>query len=75
MPNQKQDVVDIYLNDDRAQKYRDMDRAMNGGHLPERTILNNNICFCLVKPKIDQCADPIYTQARATCITVVSKTW
>ena len=62
MPNQKKDVIDIYLNDERALKYRQMDRAKNGGNLPERTTLSNNVCFCLVKPKYDQCADPIYTQ-------------
>lgn len=47
VPNQKKDVVDIYLNDDRARKYVDMDRAANNGFLPERTTLTDNVCFCL----------------------------
>lgn len=59
------DVVDIYLHDPRAEKYRAMDRKNNNGHLPEKTVLYENICFCLVKPTFDQCADPIYTMVRA----------
>ena len=38
MPNQKKDVIDIYLNNDRAHKYREMDRAMNNGYLPEPAV-------------------------------------
>ena len=41
-----------------------MDKANNGGNIPERTTIIKNICFCLVKPTYDQCADPIYTQLR-----------
>lgn len=65
VPNEKRDVIDIYLHDPRAEKYRKMDREKNGGHLPQRTILSNHICFCLVLPTYDQCADPLYTQLRA----------
>ena len=44
-------------------------RARNGNNLPERTTLHDNICFCLVKPTRDQCADPIYTMLRANMPT------
>ena len=47
VPNEMKDVVDIYLNDPRAEKYRKIDREKNGGNLPERTTLISNICFCL----------------------------
>jgi hypothetical protein len=61
------DIISIYLDesDQRAEKYRQMDKAANDGHLPKTTVLQDNICFCLVKPTYDQCADPIYTQVRA----------
>jgi hypothetical protein len=64
VPNEMKDVVDMYLNDDRAAKYRTMDRDKNGGIQPGRTVLAENVCFCLIKPTYDQCADPIYTQLR-----------
>ena len=73
MPNQKKDVIDIYLNNDRAHKYREMDRAINNGYLPEPTTLSNNVCFCLVKPKYDQCADPTYTQVSSKQSVVSSQ--
>ena len=50
VPNMMADVITLYRNDDRAKKYRDMDMAVNGGNLPEDTVLHQNICFCLVKP-------------------------
>ena len=59
------DIVEMYLHDPRAQKYRDMDLALNDGHLPRASVLQQHICFCLIKPTYDQCADPIYTQLRA----------
>ena len=59
------DVVEIYLKDPRAECYRIVDRAKNGGNLPEKTTIEKHICFCLVRPIRDQCADPIYTQLRA----------
>ena len=65
VPNEMKDVVEIYLNDPRAEQYRVIDRAKNGGHDPEKTTISDNICFCLVKPTYDQCADPTYTQLRA----------
>ena len=64
VPNEMKDVVDMYLNDDRAAKYRKMDLNKNDGILPGRTVLAENVCFCLIKPTYDQCADPIYTQLR-----------
>ena len=69
VPNMLKDVVDMYLGDPRAEKYRAMDRAQNGNNLPERTTLHDNICFCLVKPTRDQCADPVYTMLRANLPT------
>ena len=65
VPNEKKDVVEMYLKDDCAAKYRQMDLDANDGHLPQRTVLHENICFCLIKPTYDQCADPIYTQVHA----------
>lgn len=62
VPNEMKDVVDMYIFHDCAAKYRQMDKEANNGNLPEKTVLNNNICFCLVRPTYDQCADPIYTQ-------------
>ena len=59
------DVIQMYLHEPGAAKYRDMDMTANDGHLPERTTLLDNICFCLITPTYDQCADPIYTQWRA----------
>ena len=51
VPNEMKDVVDIYLNDPRAEKYRVMDRAKNGGHDPEKTTtISDNVCFCLLQP-------------------------
>lgn len=55
----------MYLHEPGAEKYRAMDKEANGGHLPERTTLINHICFCLITPTYDQCADPTYTQWRA----------
>lgn len=71
MPNEKRDVIDIYLNDELAtpREYLEMDKKLNGGNVPERTVLNENVCFCLVRPKYDQCADPIYTQLRSNLPT------
>ena len=43
------DVVDIYLNDERAEPYRKMDLEANEGIMPQATVLNENICFCLIK--------------------------
>mmetsp|Transcript_14561 Transcript_14561/g.34487 ORF Transcript_14561/g.34487 Transcript_14561/m.34487 type:complete len:174 (-) Transcript_14561:356-877(-) len=63
VPNEMQDVVQIYLHDPRAVQYLELDKANNGGNIPERTTIIKNICFCLVKPTYDQCADP----ARLLC--------
>ena len=63
------DVVDMYLKDARAKPYRDEDLAINNGHLPQKTVLEQHVCFCLIKPTYDQCADPIYTQLRANLST------
>ena len=65
MLSDKKGVVEMYREDPRAAKYRQMDKDKNGGHLPEDTVINTNICFCLVRPKYDQCADPIYTMLNA----------
>mmetsp|Transcript_63625 Transcript_63625/g.189666 ORF Transcript_63625/g.189666 Transcript_63625/m.189666 type:complete len:828 (+) Transcript_63625:1660-4143(+) len=46
-----------------------MDRDKNNGNVPESTVISNNICFCLIKPTFDQCADPIYTQLRVNLPT------
>ena len=64
VPNEMKDVQQIYLHDPRAEKYRKVDRDKNNGNLPERTTILDNICFCLIKPTFDQCADPTYTQLR-----------
>ena len=69
VPNEMKDVVFIYLYADCAKKYREMDLAANDGNLPEDSLLNANICFCLIKPTYDQCADPIYTPVRANLPT------
>jgi hypothetical protein len=61
----KKGVIELYRTDPLAEKYREMDRNANGGILPEDTVLNAHICFCLVRPTYDQCADPIYTQVCA----------
>ena len=55
----------MYLQEPGALKYREIDMGVNDGHLPQKTTLYDNICFCLVKPTYDQCADPTYTQWRA----------
>ena len=69
VPYELKDVVDLYLNHASAEKYRQEDRQKNGGHLPERTTLHQNICFCLIRPSYDQCADPTYTQLYANLPT------
>ena len=61
MPSDRNGIIEMYLNDPRARKYLEMDRELNNGYDPERTTLLENVCFCLVKPKYDQCADPIYS--------------
>ena len=63
------DVVELYRNHERAAPYRKMDMEANGGVAPENTVLNNHICFCLIKPTYDQCADPIYTMLRVNLPT------
>ena len=63
-PSLKKGVIEMYLTDPLAEKYRQMDLKANGGILPEDTVFNAHICFCLVRPTYDQCADPIYTQVR-----------
>ena len=65
VPRDLKDVVEVYLFNPRAEKYRQMDRDKNGGNLPERTVISENVCFCLIRPTYDQCADPTYTQLRA----------
>lgn len=70
MPSDRNGIIEMYLNDPRARKYLEMDRELNNGYDPERTTLLENVCFCLVKPKYDQCADPIYTQ-----VSVNLKKW
>ena len=57
------DVVDLYLTDERAAPFRKEDLEANEGIMPGKTILHENICFCLIKPTYDQCADP----ARLLC--------
>jgi hypothetical protein len=63
------DVVDLYLTDERAAPFRKEDLEANEGIMPGKTILHENICFCLIKPTYDQCADPIYTMLRVNLPT------
>ena len=65
VPNLKKDAIKMFREEPGAEKYRQQVRDANGGHLPEDSVLNENICFCLIRPTYDQCADPIYTMLRA----------
>ena len=33
----------------QAAPYREMDLEANGGIMPQKTVLSENICFCLIK--------------------------